>query len=243
MEAMVGSEPRDGSLTLDKFIWAMSLLIIITWALNQLGTVLLLNVIKRHELTSYWPAHLVDQTMLIAMVIFSVELAVVLCIYRPLRSLFTLQAEKKTEKRTRHRLVIGAVGGVCAFLASIPLLFYGGGTHILTPQLLSYPVSLSVVCQLGLLLVVVPGLSELVFRGVAFRSLYAASSLWPAAIGSSLLFACVWPVPTTAVAVILGIATALVFHKTRALISSILTNVTLTILVETFLVLHDLHFF
>ncbi|MGH9691201.1 MAG: lysostaphin resistance A-like protein [Candidatus Acidiferrales bacterium] len=92
-----------------------------------------------------------------------------------------------------------------------------------------------VFCQVGLLLIAVPVLSELVFRGIAFRFLRAASSFWPAAIGSSLLFACVWSVPTTSVAVILGVASALVFRKTRALVSSIIANATLTILVETFL--------
>lgn len=39
--------------------------------------------------------------------------------------------------------MIGMAGGACAFLVSIPFLFSGNSPHIITPQLLSYPVSLS----------------------------------------------------------------------------------------------------
>jgi membrane protease YdiL (CAAX protease family) len=243
MEASVGSETQNRNLPMSKLIWTLSLLILATWALDGLGSHLLLNVFRRRELTSYWPSLLVRQAFLIAMTLFSTELAVVLFFYRPLKIFFTLSPIDNSENQARHKLAIGVAGGVCAFLASIPLLFSGDPVHIITPQLLSYPVSLSVVCQIGMLLVVVPFLSELVFRGIVFRSLRAASGFWPAAIGSSVLFACVWSIPTAPVMVILGVASALVFRKTRTLGPSIMTNATLAILVETFFVLHDLHLF
>jgi membrane protease YdiL (CAAX protease family) len=247
MEAALGSEMQERSLPMGKLIWTASLLVLTTWTLNSLGTDLLLNVVRRRELTSYWPSLLVRQGLLIAMSLLVTELAVVLYFYRPLRSLFTLPAENSPGRPIRSKFVIGVAGGVCAFLVSIPILLSAGHAHvpvhIIAPELLSYSALPSVILQTGLLLVVVPAISELVFRGIVFRSLLAASSLWPAVIGSSLLFAYVWPVPTTAVAIVLGVASALVFWKTRALVSSIIANATLTILTGAFLVLHDLHLF
>ncbi|MGH2507980.1 MAG: hypothetical protein ACRDHZ_11340 [Ktedonobacteraceae bacterium] len=143
MEAAVGSEMQDRNLPMGKLIWTMSLLILTTWVLDRLSAALLLNVLRRHELTSYWPSLLVRQTFLIAMMLLSVELAVVLYFYRPLISFFTLPAENNSEKQIRYKVMIGMAGGACAFLVSIPFLFFGNSPHIITPQLLSYSVSLS----------------------------------------------------------------------------------------------------
>ncbi|MGH9691202.1 MAG: hypothetical protein ACRD4C_09035 [Candidatus Acidiferrales bacterium] len=104
MEAAVGSEMQDRNLPMGKLIWTMSLLILTTWVLDRLSAALLLNVLRRHELTSYWPSLLVRQTFLIAMMLLSVELAVVLYFYRPLRSFFTLPAENNSEKQLGTKL-------------------------------------------------------------------------------------------------------------------------------------------
>ncbi len=147
------------------------------------------------------------------------------------------------QRQARHKLAIGVAGGVCAFFVSVPFLFSGQPVHIIAAQLLSYSAIPSVAVQIGLLLIVVPILSELVFRGIVFRSLWAASSLWPAAVGSSLFFAWVWQIPTAPAAFILGLATALVFWKTHTLLPAILANATFAVLAETFLAIHDMHLF
>ncbi|MHB8413508.1 MAG: CPBP family glutamic-type intramembrane protease [Candidatus Acidiferrales bacterium] len=243
METAANSSTQKRDMPIAKLVWAMSFLIITTWVINRLGAGLLLKVIRRGQINSYWPSTLVSQVFPIAMTVLLVQLIVVLYFYRPLKVFFTLPVEEESEKQPLGGFVIGIMGGVFASLASIPFLLSGNPIHIIAQELLSWPISLTLVWQVVLLLVVLPVLSELVFRGIVFRFLKGASSFWPAAIGSSLLFACVWPIPTAFVAVILGMVSALVFQKSRTLASSVLTNVTLTILVETFLLLRDSHFF
>jgi len=228
--------------SMGKTIWAVSFLILSTWILNEIGSYLL-DKFARYGTRSYWPGVFVDQTLLIAMACVSVQLIVVLYFCRPIKALFIHLSEGRSENWTLKDLVAGLVGGVCAFLVSIPLLLWGFQIHPITQQLMHWPVSLAQVSQVGMYLVVVPVLNEMVFRGVIFRGLLDASSLWPAAIGSSLLFAYVWAAPNTTVAFILGITSALVFKKTGTLAGSILANITLTLLIGSFLLAHDLHFF
>ena len=242
MESAVVSTLEQRELPVSKLIWSICLLILSTWILNRVASSLLFNVARRGDV-SFWPSLIVRQTLLIAMIVLSVQLLVVLYFYRPLKDFLTLPSIGGTEKCTLRAFVIGICGGVCSFIVSIPFLFFDEPIHIIAHDLFSWPLSPSLVCQVILLLVVLPILTELVFCGVVFRSLRDASSLWPAAIGSSLLFACVWPVPDTFVTIILGIASAIVFQKTRTLISSMLTSATLTILMGAFLVCRDLHFF
>lgn len=242
MESAVSTTMDQGELPVSKLIWSMCLLVLSTWILNRVGSSLLLNVARRGDI-SYWPSLLVRQTLLIGMTVLSAQLVVVLYFYRPLKVFFTLPGGGGTEKRPLRALVIGIGGGACAFIVSIPFLLSEDPIHIIAHDLFSWPLSPFLVCQVILLVVVLPILTELVFCGVVFRSMRDASSLWPAAIGSSLLFACVWPVPDTFVTIILGVASALVFQKTRMLVSSMLTNATLAILTGTFLVCRDLHFF
>jgi len=240
-------QPRD--LQVGKLIWTMSLLILTSWILDKIAFDLLLNVDRGRDIT-YWSSLIARWSPLyprrifpIQVTILSVQLVVVLYFYRPLKGLFTLPAEEECEQRTSRGLVIGVTGGAFAFLVSIPfLLFSKSVIHLIAHEFIPWPLSPALVREVGLLLVVTV-LSELVFRGIVFRSLRDVSSFWPAAVGSALLSSYMWPIPDLYAAIILGVTSALLFQKTKMLVSSILANATLTILAETFLVLRDLHFF
>jgi membrane protease YdiL (CAAX protease family) len=240
MRTAITSEPQQKNLRIGKLIWAMSLLVFTTWGLAGFGASFIWRAIRQHD-SSYWPSFLIQWAFPVAMTFIALELIVVLYVYRPLRDIFKVTSGGRPERSNGTNVVIGVASGACAFIVSVPILLITNSDQSTLREISSCPICLGVILQLSLLLIVLPVLSELVFRGVVFKTLEAQSSLWPAAIASSLLFACVWPVLNSAVAIVLGVASALVFHKTRAIISCIFTNASLTVLAETFLMLRRMH--
>jgi len=242
MQIAIAAESQQKNLRIGKLIWAMSLLVFTTWVMAGFGASFIWSAIRQHD-SSYWPSFLIRWAFPVAMTFIALELVVVLYFYRPLRDILKLSSEERPEKWNGRKIVIGIAGGACAFIVSVPLLLISKSNQSIVREMLSCPICLGAILQLGLLLIVLPVLSELVFRGVVFNTIERVSSVWPATIGSSLLFACVWPVLNPSVAIVLGIASALVFYKTRVVMSCMLTNATLTILAEAFLLLRGLHLF
>jgi Type II CAAX prenyl endopeptidase Rce1-like len=66
--------------------------------------------------------------------------------------------------------------------------------------------------------------SEIVFRGIVFRTFAAYASIPAAVLGSCLLFALVCPFLGFLSALILGVSCAILFYKTRNLIASVVAN-------------------
>jgi membrane protease YdiL (CAAX protease family) len=240
MRTTISSEPTRHNHQIGKLVWSMSLLVLTTWTLAGLGASFILNAAK-HPNSSYWLSFLTRWAFPMAMIVVSLELIVVLYFYRPLGGVFNFSSREESGRRGGWGAVVGLAGGLCAFIVSLPLLQRSNSQQSIIREIQNCPICLGVILQLALLLIILPILSELVFRGVVFKTLQTESSFWPAVIGSSLLFACVWPVFNPGVAIVLGVASALVFHKTRDVVPCMITNTTLTIFGEAFLLLRRLH--
>jgi membrane protease YdiL (CAAX protease family) len=71
--------------------------------------------------------------------------------------------------------------------------------------------------------------SEVVYRGVVFRTLADYVSTPAAVFGSCMLFAFICPVLNFPIAIILGGASAILYYRTRNLLASITANAIFTV--------------
>ena len=71
--------------------------------------------------------------------------------------------------------------------------------------------------------------SEVVYRGVVFRTLVAYAGTPAAVLGSCMLFAFIFPVLSFPSAIILGGTSAILYYRTRNLLTSITANAIFTV--------------
>ncbi len=226
--------------SIGKLAWIMALLVLTTWGAAGFGARFIWNASVGRQFY-YWPSLLSRWAFPAAMAFVSLELMVVLYVYRPLRGAFELRPGESAEGANGKRIMLGLAGGMCAFAVSLPLLLITDSNQGFIREMLSCPSCPGVIVQAGLLLMVLPSLSELVFRGIVFRILEARRGLWFAASVSAVLFACVWPVLNPGVAIIAGVSSAVVMRRSGSILSCIVANASLTALAETLFMLRKMH--
>jgi membrane protease YdiL (CAAX protease family) len=127
-------------------------------------------------------------------------------------------------KRIGEALLAGAL----ALLASLPFLLHGTRFYTI-PDLLAAPSNhvegFLAIILLGLL---IPFVCEVVFRGVLFRQSIASAGLVAASVGSSLLYAYLWPFPGLVPSFLLGLASSTVYWRSRSIVAAFLTNISFT---------------
>jgi membrane protease YdiL (CAAX protease family) len=162
-------------------------------------------------------------------IVFLIELAVVMCLYRlgPLRT--TLRDMGLTiTSRKWEGLAWGFLAGILVCLAGLPLLRldrYSDLTDLIMGDLFHPRIILVVI----LFVILLPVGSEIVFRGIIFKSFLESSSLLPAILISALSFALVWPIYNAATGFLLGLATALLYHRFRSVIPAVVANTVFTV--------------
>lgn len=131
---------------------------------------------------------------------------------------------------------IGLLGGIAASLIASPLPAFGiykgvEAAAIQITEFVDYGHSAMLVLPIALALAFVVALcTEVLFRGIIFRSLTDHASMLAAAIASCLLCSLVWPVYNPVAGIILGMISALLFHRTRRIAPSIIANITFMLL-------------
>ena len=121
---------------------------------------------------------------------------------------------------------VGILGGIIALLIVSPTIWYGWDTGRLRSIELLIADALSPV-RLIVLLSVVLALafsSEIVFRGIVFRTLARHTTIPAAALVSCLLFACLFPVLGIIAAILLAATSSILYWMTKGLIAPILAN-------------------
>jgi len=122
----------------------------------------------------------------------------------------------------------GALTGLAALLAAAPLLLRGRPTE-LASFFLDHLNPKTAFALLIVLVVFLPIVSEAFFRSIYFAEMVEATTLIPSLLLSALLFAWTWPVFSPLVAMIFGIASALLFYRSRSLLACIVANAFLTL--------------
>lgn len=170
------------------------------------------------------------------------ELVVALYIFR---SRLTYPKSVLTELRVsgsslRH-IALGVAVGLLAFLASVPALPSTEHSYGLVSFLVDHAYNVSGALLIFLLGLLLPIVSELFFRGVLLQGALTARS-WVAAFALSVFaFAILWPVFNPLAGAILGIATSVLFYRTRSIFGCVVANSVFTLSGVVLLAWQSLH--
>ncbi len=184
---------------------------------------------------------LVDYLDTAAACFFVVQLLIVVFFWRSGKRRFKVQGFSVRSIRVSVKnSALGVLVGLIVFVAGLPFLLtldkHVGFIHLLVNRFFG----VQTVFLAVLLVVILPIGSEIVFRGIVFGTLLDQLGFPAALLSSSLLFAYVWPVYDAGVALLLGIATAIVYHRSHSLIPGIIANFILTLACMLTLILRSL---
>lgn len=163
-------------------------------------------------------------------VLFVAELILVMLLYRlgPLKMTFHDMGLRVTDSKW-NQLLWGFLAGVLACGISVPVVLkfdrYNNLAGVIIDDFYHSGI-LWIVFLYGILL---PVTSEIVFRGILFKSFLESSSTWPAVLLISFSYAFLWPCYTPLAGFVLGIFTALLYHRFRTVYPAIVANAVMTI--------------
>jgi membrane protease YdiL (CAAX protease family) len=209
-------------------IYTILFLVVTTYGLDRAFAVYLDRLVHVNQISRWTSlAQYVDSGMA---VVFLAELIIVVCCYRlgPLR--MTLRDMGLTFSVPRLKeLLWGVLAGFLAYAASLPILLrldrYSGLTGLIIGNFY-HP---AIILVLVLFAILLPTVSEVVFRGIIFKAFLESSSVVPAVLLSAFAFALVWPIYNSIIGFLLGLAAALLYHRFRNVLPAIVANAVLTI--------------
>jgi membrane protease YdiL (CAAX protease family) len=159
------------------------------------------------------------------------QMILVLVIFRIGRQKLSSEAMKQLLLPTSIKPVLwGALGGLIVSVAALPLLLSFDRHVQFVRLILDNPVSLQTILLFCLLGVLVPISTEVVFRGIIFDSLERRTNAVVAVILISLLFAYMWTLFDAGVALILGLACALLYRRFNSLVPGIICSGIVTVI-------------
>jgi membrane protease YdiL (CAAX protease family) len=126
--------------------------------------------------------------------------------------------------------LVGLVSGVAVYLLALPLLLRLDADVQFVPLILNNPFGIQSAAILILFIGILPIATEIGFRGIIFQTMQELTGVGAAVVVSSLLFAYVWSVFNPGTALLLGLATALLYRRYRQLMPAVVANATLTVL-------------
>jgi membrane protease YdiL (CAAX protease family) len=159
-----------------------------------------------------------------------VQFLLALLFFRPAKSLLvpaTLGAP--TEGGFLPAVGFGLVTGVAALAVTAPTFLWGHAPSAVATFFLDHLYGIPDLALLIVLLILLPIAAELLFRGVFFARLLEISTIGPALILSSLLFAWAWQVLNPAAAFVFSLASGILFYRTRSVLSCIVANCVFTL--------------
>jgi membrane protease YdiL (CAAX protease family) len=209
-------------------IYTILFLVVTTYGLDRAFAVYLDRLVQVRQISRWtFLTQYVDIGMA---VIFLAELIIVVCCYRlgPLR--MTLRDMGLTFSVPKLKeLLWGFLTGFLVYAASLPILLrlerHSGLTGLIIGNLYHPPIILVVV----LFALLLPISCEIVFRGLIFKAFMESSSVVPAVLLSAFAFALVWPIYNSLIGLLLGIVTALLYHRFRNVLPAIVADAVLTI--------------
>ncbi len=209
-------------------IYAILFLVVTTYGLDRAFAVYLDRLVHANQI-SRWTL-LVQHFDSGMAVVFLGELIIVMCCYRlgPLRMRFRDMGLAFSIPRLKE-ILWGFLAGFLTYAASLPILLRLDRHSGLTDLIISDFYHPEIILVLVLLAILLPISSEIVYRGIIFKAFLESSSVVPAVLLSAFAFALVWPIYNSIIGFLLGLATALLYHRFRNVLPAIVANAVLTI--------------
>jgi len=172
--------------------------------------------------------------------LFLLTTLAVILFYRPVSPLFLWTSAPSRPVGTVKSVAWGVAGAAIAFACASPV-FWGVEKNLgLIPMLISSALSPLPILELIVFSIALALNSEIVFRGIVFRTFAEYASIPAAVLGSCLLFLFICPVLGVLSAIILSVSSAILFYKTRNLIASVTANLIFTLAGSGLTVYHSL---
>ena len=219
--------PQNPQLSLAKLIYTVGSATFLYQWFSWVGTAILWAPSMRNR----WAV--ISQAYPVSVLVSFLMMISLLFAYRPLKPLVYRRLRAIEHKSGMlGNIALGLVTGLLLSFLSIPLVMNGLGgwqTQWLATVLADAKrMSPESVVVAGLLIVAVPISSEIVSKAIIFRTLEEHANIPAAVIGSGLLFAYLWPVCGWPIGILLGLSSAVLYHRTRSLSSSVIANAVLT---------------
>jgi membrane protease YdiL (CAAX protease family) len=161
--------------------------------------------------------------------LFALTMLAVTFPYHPKSEIFRWSRPTDRPTGIFRSIGLGLVAGVAALALASPIFWLVGSRTEFIPSLIADALSPLRVSELVFFITIVAVSSEVVYRGVVFRTLVDYASTPAAVLGSCMLFAFICPVLSFPSAIILGGASAILYYRTRNLLASITANAIFTV--------------
>jgi membrane protease YdiL (CAAX protease family) len=161
--------------------------------------------------------------------LFALTMLAVTLPYHPKSELFRWSQPTSRPVGIFRSIGLGLVGGVAALALASPIFWFVDERLEFIPSLIANALSPLRVIELLFFIIILAISSEVVYRGVVFRTLADYASTPASIFGSCLLFASICPVLNFSSAIILGIASAFLYYRTGNLLASITANAIFTV--------------
>lgn len=219
--------PQAPAGLLTKTLYAALFLLFSTYCFDRLVLSYIDGLVKNNQI-GLWTV-LVQYLEIGASVFLILQLVAVLIFFRAGRNRIAVKPSRfRVAQLTLRHTAYGALCGAAVVLAALPLLLrferHSGFVTLLTGEFYTVR-SASIV---ALLLIVLPILSEIVFRGIIFDNLLKQLSTPAAIMASSLLFAYSWPVYDWWIALLLGVGNCILWRQSKSILPGVIASTVVT---------------
>lgn len=170
-----------------------------------------------------------------------VEFAAALLFPRSIKSVHSpAPPDARAECKFLPAIVLGLMTGLVALSIAVPMLLWGQRRSALATFLLDHLYGFAGLALLVVILILLPVAAEILFRGIFLARLLEITTIGPALILTSLLFAWTWQVLNPAAAIVVSVGSGFLFYRTRSILSCAVANCVFTLGGTSILVLRAL---
>ncbi len=225
--AAVADHAHNRLFSLTRMVYALGGAFIVYELFGLLAWFLLRNALTHPlgplRLSGFWLLHGANLAFVVSMIAATLP-------YSPKGQLFSWRIDEQTHVAGATMSVLwGIIGGATALAFTAPVFWMGDKQLGPITLLIADAMSLIGVLELLLIILALAISSEVLFRGVVFRTFERCASVPAAVIASCFLFAVACPVFGYPAAIILGVVAAVLFYRTRNLLASIIANALFTL--------------
>ena len=166
---------------------------------------------------------------------FFAQLLIILFFFRPVTQISDSLAGRRSDRSVFRNILLGVLAGVTALVATLPSFIGHRGSSGLVMFLVDH---LSIGASLGcvlLLVVLLPFAQAIFFNGILLRQLLESISVGSALIVSTLVLMLSWPALNSwpafylIASAALGLATGIVFWRTKSVLACAIANASFTV--------------
>lgn len=165
---------------------------------------------------------------------FFVQLVLILLFFHPLGLMTDFRTLQRPNRSVFRNISLGLLAGSTPLLATLPTFFGNHGPSEIVMFLANHLYNGSVIGLVLLLVFLLPFAEAIFFYGILLRSLLESISVVSALIFSTLVFMLSWPTfiswPTfnLITGATLGLATGIVFRRTKSVLACAIANASFT---------------